>query len=655
MPPKRRAEGSSNHGAADAAGVTPRDVSEHVHGENIPVTEDGQVAQDVDLPIEAVRKAGAVSEESARANRSRARFVHRKQNGDGTARFNSLEALEQFDAIRQAWGLANMLIKVTCTDPPEDYPIVMGAGMRHQGDLYEAVRKFHKNRPKTTYKVTFKEGPVERGSGLLHMPDCTQESPPEGQGMGHQPPHWNLPYPPPPGYYGGAPPPGYGPPGSGGLPPGYPPYSSPGYGYPGGPPPGYPPQGPGAYPLAPYGGHAAPAAAAGPSPAPSPAAAPTPTAAREEAASPQGYPHGYYPPIQPPPSDQSAAMTYAGYAQAREAAELRQHMQNVLMQNAQVLGELVAMRQAMVQQQQGLGAAPAAAAPLPSMPMQAPPGYPPMYGYPAPAPVPVPAPAPAAAPPAAAPPAPTPLETLQQAANQVSGVFETVEGVNRMIQRFTGRAAGAPQGGGGPGVLGSSPFFPPMGDPGGGGEEELPAGPPEPPSPNVTTMVGAGDKQFPLHQYRDTGRVNYGATGIGLIPVIGSIAQDILGKVAQMQDRQQAQLEAFAMRQHQARLEQTRIQQMNQQRTVEMPQQPYAPPGLYAQPAPGFPQQGVAHAPVPSSSVPMPHPFAPPQAPAPPVPAPAPATAWSVPWAPAAPAAPPPTPTQPTPSDGTAP
>lgn len=494
--------------AAESLHVDTKTVSEEMYPTGTPLADDGSVPENVDVTLEDVRKTGAVSGESARRNKADARAIHRKQSGDKNVRFNSSEALDVFDSVRKGWGQASVWIAVQRTEPgpPETFPLVQMSGMKSSADLFNYVeKKCHKFREPATYLCVFKENGLERGRGLLHMYDTRDQVSTESQ---QQPsPPWGYPQQAPPGW--GAPP-GYPPP----APPQYPPYANQGFGalpgYPGYPQSAY--FGPPPQPYAPPGYQ--------PPPPPEPQSQPQQVQAPQPPAPPVFVMPPYPQPPQQPSQMQPQPQMQDPYMQAMADMQ-RQNQAFMQAMTTQLLGRLEQPQQQ----------APVQVAPPPPPP---PPTAPPQWHWtgtawvPAAPPPPIPAPTPAVQVAQAPvqqqpPPPPSPLVTLQNAAQQMTGLFETMQGLQGLVQKFSGA----------PGTNPVEPEF----------EPEVPAPVAEEPSPIVTQMVGVGDKSFALQIMRQTGEVNKLATGLGMLPLIGSIAKDVIDAVGRVQDKQMARIE----------------------------------------------------------------------------------------------------------------
>ena len=277
----------------DASSATTASVTAALLPDGVPTGDDGAVeSEGVDLDVDTIRQIGAIDATSARLNKTQAEVQTRKKAGEKNVRWNDTNGLVKYDGILAIWPPTSMLAYVSRTDPSPavDYPPMPCGAMRNGQALYDAImRNMHRVSGPATYFVRLREGPLERGSFTLNLPDTTPQQQMQSPMM-MQPP-WmggGMGYPSPFG-----PPPGYG-------------YPPPAPGYP--PPPGYPPHDPYNQPP-PQAAPAPPAAAPAAAPAP---AAPLPSQTQQGYPSQQGYPQQqqpiYQPIMMPQPAPQPPAV-----------------------------------------------------------------------------------------------------------------------------------------------------------------------------------------------------------------------------------------------------------------------------------------------------------------------------------------------------------
>lgn len=221
------------------------DVTQEQFSKGVPINRDGSVKTDGELPVEQAESIGAVDADSAQRNKTQAKILHKKNSGEAKISWNTRDALEIYDNIKQvgAWSIGNISIYITLTKEmrPNDggeadpnnllfnfQPVPMKM-FRDAGELYSYVQKsVHRDSPNdAVYYLVFKEGGRQiRGTGYINLrgvqkPEVATQQPgwsPQNPWQGLQQP-WQSHQPPgyggPPGF--GAPPAPYGMNGAGGY------------------------------------------------------------------------------------------------------------------------------------------------------------------------------------------------------------------------------------------------------------------------------------------------------------------------------------------------------------------------------------------------------------------------------------------------------
>ena len=535
------------------------DATEGIYPRGVPKTPDGGVAEEGEMTVTEAQKASAISEESARKNRSQARTAFRKQAGESRVPWNSKQYQDVFSGVKLAYGTAGIMIYVSRDEPPFDHKPIAMSSLRGAADLYNYVGKCHGRSLPAKYKIRFKQEGSERGTVDIQMPDTTLDD------LEQQESRRAEPIPPP------APPAPQAPPYGGGYGYGYPPYAQ----------PGYPPQPP--YGAAPYGGGwpqtQQPSAVA---PAPAPVIAAAPLAA----------------PPPPPP----IMVNTTDPAAAAEIQRLNQLVHQGQLQISQVLGAVEEMRRQAISVPAAV-AAPVAPAPLPTdnipgfipfVPSIMPPGYirvpggimpvpqipaaPQTLGTP---PASVVAPPAAVAAPPAAPPAPvlSAAAQLQSAVADATNMMQMLNSFSNVFKKLNPQAAAEPE------------YEP----------EPVPAPPPTPEDLVKTVMMGPQANPVAVAMKPD-GNIQWPMTLAGMVPRVVEGAKGVVDGILKIQEKG-AQQEMW--RQAHARQPQ---QFPPPQQQVQQQQQPQyqAPATVPAPPVVHHPDPVVIVEPMPAQVMPTP-------------------------------------------------
>lgn len=529
--------------------VDAKDIVANVFPEGVPKELDGTVNTNAEISIKQVQEIGALDEDSAASNKSTARVVQKKQQGATNVAWPTSDPMEHFDLLRMAWAGKSFAINITQVEPVMmNYRPVMTSQFKTRGEVYDYISKYvHKQSEARKYEIKYCDtlGQV-RARGFLYMPDTRDQQENE---MSRQNP---FPFPPPYGY------------------PGYPPaYGAQGYPPPPGfTPPGYPPTGYGAPPPAPPQAAAPPP----PPPPPPPPQAPSPAQMYAPEPSPQGY--GF------PQAGYGAPGVYEAMQASQNAAienrRTQDTIQQVLLQNAQLLGQIEEMRRqqmqappppiymppppaAPAQPAQSAGAGNVPPGPSYAAGVAGPPGYPPGYpaappawnapqappgwntpppppgwgpypqqgaayppGYPQPGYWPPPqAPYPNAAQGQPPPPAPPngPAAAAQEAVNTISSLVHAVQAVQRI-----------PGFGGGRGPFAQQEDL--------GEESPMDAGPQAPEMPWTMMPIVPGDRPITMAVDKN-GQTNWAVSALASAPGILESAKGLVNSIAELQRGQQ--------------------------------------------------------------------------------------------------------------------
>src|SRR5215469_3322321 len=173
------------------------DVRDHLYPEGVPKNDDGSVASEEEITVDDARRAGAVTPESAQQNRSMARKIHRKNNGEKNIAWGETNALEIFDLVRQTFSPTSIMIHIQRSAPDiMDFEPIPMSNMRTAQDFYKYLMvHVHKKFREAKYFIRFKEAnAMERGRGYLTLPDTqpdANQAPQQGLPVG--PPGYPMP------------------------------------------------------------------------------------------------------------------------------------------------------------------------------------------------------------------------------------------------------------------------------------------------------------------------------------------------------------------------------------------------------------------------------------------------------------------------------
>jgi hypothetical protein len=170
------------------------DLTEATFPDGTPTNPDGSVAASgTPMPVSKARQAGAITADAAQYNRSMAKRIGKKINGETNVPWNEKNAIHLFDSIRSTFPPSTIHICIKDLESQIDYRPVPMQLFKTSADFYKHLEGLQKGKSSRTYDVIFKDISQQsrRGDGVVTMPDMFDE--PASQPQLQQQAPWMLP------------------------------------------------------------------------------------------------------------------------------------------------------------------------------------------------------------------------------------------------------------------------------------------------------------------------------------------------------------------------------------------------------------------------------------------------------------------------------